>query len=528
MRRPMHYPWYWLLLLCAGYLTAALAWALPYRGIPSDDIHNYATFLETGRRADAAGWQRLITGAQNPGYRLLLAVADVPLARCGLPVRTTLAVIAAAAHALTLLLGCCLLWQAHGRRPLLLAAALLWLVAPWPAFYLVWNFYAPVAATATMLLVAVLSPYRRRCPAWHTWLAITVAAAALYSITPSAPVILLAGGLAAVLTRPGVPNVIRFRRAALVALAVAGSVLLARLFVPRLAGHWLENPGNHADLARQLWGSAPAAPWLSFWRYLAVHEPALTVPGLLLPLAYALLRDREQRRRQLVWLLVMTVWFHTLLVDVLPFTKLARTQFVLYPLLGVALLCMVQAMVARWCTRLGRVLLLLLLAALLQTNAQQVAAYRGRNDAAYAWLAAVCRDGEILLLREDPHARFLPRWLAGLSFRPVGVEELARLRSAPPARPTVLLIGPHGAGSGKTFFYAGMAADYHLPELLPAADAVLPYHAYFPPILLEEEICTGLLYAGRVPDYRLPRANLSAWIMGGADRVPAPRTTTPG
>ena len=41
---------------------------------------------------------------------------------------------------------------------------------------------------------------------------------------------------------------------------------------------------------------------------------------------------------------------------------------------------------------------------------------------------------------------------------------------------------------------------------------VLPYYAYFPPFLLEEETCEGLYFSGNIVDYRQDSKNITFFI----------------
>ena len=44
---------------------------------------------------------------------------------------------------------------------------------------------------------------------------------------------------------------------------------------------------------------------------------------------------------------------------------------------------------------------------------------------------------------------------------------------------------------------------------------VLPYYAYFPPFLLEEETCEGLYFSGNIVDYRQDSKNITFFIGSG-------------
>lgn len=78
----------------------------------------------------------------------------------------------------------------------------------------------------------------------------------------------------------------------------------------------------------------------------------------------------------------------------------------------------------------------------------------------------------------------------------------------------VAVLGPTGAGSGMSILRHCILPD-QVDEARTAPSGVevlkLPYFAYFPPFLLEEEVCQTLYFSGRVPHYAAEGLQVEVW-----------------
>jgi len=132
-----------------------------------------------------------------------------------------------------------------------------------------------------------------------------------------------------------------------------------------------------------------------------------------------------------------------------------------------------------------------------------------------------------LLGEKDPHIYayiysqgFIPYYLHSTRFRTqeVGVEEFADILRK--QENVALIVGPHGKNSGRSILFRSNLPDYPFDEeeFLKSiskpfsARITLPYFAYFPSFIMEEELSQALYFSGRTPDYRDPSKNLTLYL----------------
>ena len=124
------------------------------------------------------------------------------------------------------------------------------------------------------------------------------------------------------------------------------------------------------------------------------------------------------------------------------------------------------------------------------------------------------RDMPICLLRGDIHAEYIERWLGkdfDIEFMTQEQTRAGFLRD----KKCALLIGPTGPGSGCSIMYHSCLGDFDVPNLDSYVSdnklerITLPYYAYFPTFLLEEEISQALYFLGKIPGYKAGSKNLT-------------------
>jgi hypothetical protein len=77
----------------------------------------------------------------------------------------------------------------------------------------------------------------------------------------------------------------------------------------------------------------------------------------------------------------------------------------------------------------------------------------------------------------------------------------------------ILLLGPTGPGSGNSILDAAVLPDFtpRLAKDIRDRITFLPYYAFHPPFLFEEETCQALYFSGQTPDPASPAAGLKAY-----------------
>jgi hypothetical protein len=111
----------------------------------------------------------------------------------------------------------------------------------------------------------------------------------------------------------------------------------------------------------------------------------------------------------------------------------------------------------------------------------------------------------LFVLDRDPHARFIAGWLSPWQVVGISAQDMVNLIQSDRSKEYALIVGPTGAGSGNSILAHGCLWDFNFPlaefvRLTGAGSKTLAYYAHRREFCLEEEICQGLLYAGRIPD----------------------------
>lgn len=310
------------------------------------------------------------------------------------------------------------------------------------------------------------------------------------------------------------------------------------------------NSPHYADIHQKL-GFVPETPFFSYLYVLKEYGLAglLLFAGSLavIPFLSGKADGGETNRRaiRVITTLAIFVVLHTLLVDLLPSTKLARTHFPVYPV-SLIIICIAGTVIHEWLAKSRHTRLLSIaflgvaLTALGYEGIRHSMETRYVRTAAAKYLNHARETTDWYLLQEDPHhgqlwltfnwplldarsIRVLMPDFRGLhgTYKPgdgdraiqlVTANDIPSLLSQKVRNPTGFVLGPHGHGSGLS-----VAGHASLPDFNPAAlvnlraiqplikeIVLLPYYMHYPPFLMEEEISEALYFAGAVPDYRIP------------------------
>jgi hypothetical protein len=211
--------------------------------------------------------------------------------------------------------------------------------------------------------------------------------------------------------------------------------------------------------------------------------------------------------------LLLTLVLSLVASDVHGFTKLGRSLFPFFPLILLTALLLTADLTARAINRLriAAVILALAVAFFAFHAARSIDNYRVRYDF-LRFLMAQAADVPAYLLAADPHARWIEnaaprpfRYLTTLSGLPASVQ-----------RGGILVVGPGGKDSGRSFLHRGLLSDFVRPDelttLLKSAHArQFPYYAYLPAFLQEEENTQLLFFRGLMPDPEDPEKQAVVW-----------------
>ncbi len=506
-----------LLLAFICLISAVLLMALnyPYRPFPTDEIWAYSLPLkgEDWLASDSS----ILLNSPVHIYSLLAAKMITDLLR--LPWFQAFLVTSSLALSSTAFLLGLTVQAVTGRLLFSLGATLLFVVSAWSQSYLHFYTYAPVAALFMMVSLYCFTRYYL-AESRSRWLAAASGLSVGLFFLSSSSAKLLAGILAAaymVLTL--LPSDRRKKADSLWMLAatLVPTTALIPIYLRPLLSHLQENisAGNGIDCLKK-YGFLPTTPFFSYFHLLGVYStPMLLV--LLASLLIAVLQWKKILRLGrpgiMLLFLLAVVLCHTVILDLLPFTKLGRTQFPLLPLTIAALAIMFAEF--PYGRQLGRWIFLGVLCIAIpleiDTSTRTWQARRGAPDK----LDHIAEPTAIVVLNEDPHADFITNWLQydaefkiPLSFLPKAVQSRTTA--------IALIVGPTGPNSGKSILRHSIMDDFYfaLPpniDTMPSWTGTLPYYAHYPLFMMEEENSQCFFFRHQVPDSAAPESQLKVF-----------------
>lgn len=441
-----------------------------------------------------------------------------------------------------------------GSLPAQISTQALYAFSAWPATYYFLNSYTVLtsAIALAVLLTLIEASYRIR-PKPEVARIFLVAGGLLCSLalysSPAASLIvgLLLVALLAMAWEGGTIaealDYTKYRFRYIVPFIVAfaiGVVLLSLLGFSKLRTHLLENVSgaHHYDAIMQR-GYVPQSPSLTYFRILHVYggiwlSASVALAMIALPFLLKSISGQWSERatvvRKTMFVLLLIVGVHALMIDLLPFTKLARTHFVIYPPTVLVVAVVGHALYARYARahRHAGVVAIsaigIVAAGMVSAGWQRIAETVHVRSALVERIAALRTKHRMYVLLEDPHRKALLttlNWRAadGDKIRAIGFEEFYRLaKSGHDAQGPILVVGPHGPRSGISgarhsalpdFDVSGFLGFADLRRLIKATERV-EYYMYHPPFLLEEEVSQAYYFAGMTPD---PKADPSKRVM---------------
>ena len=287
-----------------------------------------------------------------------------------------------------------------------------------------------------------------------------------------------------------------------------------------LKDHILENCRQYAG------ADAPVlkAPFFSFFRVLGEYNQWLLAGFLFLLVFYliaVILRRAPGELRvqeKAAWALTMGIFIGSFLIDVLPSTKLARINFALYPLFIIAVVSLFYFLFLKMSRKYRYFLAIagiILMVPLLYANLKLCRELILVKQSVPRYLARQPKEQPLYILEEDSHIDVIASWLEGFNIQRIKQADLGKIVSS--GSRGGLILGPGGPGSGRSILSNCCLDDFYADDIkqalvLRGVKAItLPYYAYFPPFLLEEEACEGLYFSGRRVDWRDKDKNISVF-----------------
>ncbi|MBI3575440.1 MAG: hypothetical protein HY083_07300 [Gammaproteobacteria bacterium] len=521
------------IVLPLAYLVAWLFLALPYVPYPSDDLTAILVASDLQKTVDS----------HNPFYHLVIYGIQRTCYVLGQSCNpgTTLEVIAVLSSTATIIVLGLLVLRLTASLTAALIAEIIYATSAWPSSYFFFVSYTVLSTFLAVLIcwLIVESFIHERRLKFKLILA-GFLSGLLFWTSPSALLVLAFFVMMILLLsadRAGTNQYLldaKMKFGSELWAFIVGFLLCLPLFSASFITfyrHLSENMASaHYIDAAVKFNTIPLPPFFSFFRILYLHSHTLAIAYFVVvasSVAFFVRRQRASYDKSLRVLLLMfvVVSVYPLLIDILPFTKLGRAHFVIYPfVILVIVVCgdlLVKHLVNRSFVSLRYVIaaLICLIGVALYEGIKTVTdtiIVRRTLNTALTQLPAVY---ETYVLHQDPHAKYLIQILNynrsaenRKRLRAVNFSEFERMygKSSGHAVRYALLVGPRGERSGNSVLYHGCLPDFR-PEASPAFRLLLsralktvsiPFHAYYPPYLMEEEISQALYFEGKVPDYK--------------------------
>lgn len=511
-------------LYCAVWMSLAL----PYRLFPSDDDAFESYLAMDGVRPTLS----LIAHSHHPVFIAWLQAVGRAWLLFFRDIRSVLAVQAVIANAVLCGLVTAMIFFFTRSFVAALAGAAVFGFSAWPVNYIFFSSYAPVTTMFSTVCLWFLFASRSCLPGRRDrYLAAAGVCAALFFWSSPSALVMIALYCLLPLVLPDDPGLPRIRwstRLFLKAFALA-ALPFAVYASERIGAHILDNfvqQGISAALARP--------PALSFFRIFSVYDPVFLTVFLAVSAASAVFALRRwkimDQRQRAIFAVLLIVWAHGALVDLLPSTKLARTHFPAFPLAVVATAGCAYILYGALRRVRHRLIFLSCAGVLLAYGAWQGTVLSARifhlRTEAPEYLRRHFNGRTLYVLSEDGHATMLKDWLGrDCRVEIVKKDSLGAIDFS--GRKAALLLGPRGEGSGKSILSNYSLEDLYAddilrqPRIAALARKVLPYYAYFPVFQFEEESCLGAYFALPRIDGSRDDKNLLLLYAPGTEGAPA-------
>ncbi|MBN1542376.1 hypothetical protein JW992_09545 [candidate division KSB1 bacterium] len=526
-----------LFLIASIYSGVWIYLATPYRLFPSDDSY-FAEMAGHGLNAI------LTLKTFQPVFYGWLIFGGTAISYLTRDMNSLVVVLSVLAGSMTVWLVGSMTYRITRAKWAATIAAILYATAAWPVTYYFMASYAPLAALlfcAFLYQLIVSQDCYRRDAIGRANLSLALGGllSVLFLWTSSSAPLGVAVALFCFL-----PFALNRRQLLLKKIAAffVPFFLVNAFFVWRYGAHLLDHLHEnihtpHYQAAVEKFGSIPRSPFLSFISIGKVHAPLFFSFFILVTVFFLYTVWRRYRRQgvltpgaALILWLQSIIWLHTPLLDLLPFTKLGRTHFILFPLTIVAIIGMSYEIARLWQTN-NKFLLrrktagmafagALLVAVVLNSIGLCVDRVNHRMftpDFYQKHLSSV----DLYLLQEDPHSPFIKSYLDAFAPQIISArlfDSLARNKER--EKRIALVVGPTGKNSAlMSTLYFDFKKDlylhevyYRIPMLHNRHAILLPYYATYAPFMMEEEIMQALYLQKRAPKNETAGQNLKLFL----------------
>ena len=484
--------------------------AFPYRPFPADDLN----FLDP-RTLNS------FLSAHNPVFIASIKFFSFIWTLFSANQMSSLLMQAVFFNTLSLLFLSIIIFRITDKISASIIGMILYATSAWPTTYYFMASYAPLASMLNLLVILLIAEAYLRdnikflIPAG-------LFSALFFLSTPSAPVMIVLHILM-IFYFFLFPPFKKLLTALFFYLTVIFLIAVPHLIYSDhvIIGHWLGNQGmnSHYQDALNLFGYAPKSPFFSFFHIGGNYAPAIFIFFVIFSFLFLIVRKKYNSQEKVISMFFAAVYFHSFLIDLLPFTKLGRTNFPAYPLVIIALVIAGNYLI-NYLLNLNKLkkfylysFIVFFFALAILSNINYCWATINARKHPGDYLSDLALRADLYLFKNDIHAEAIKTWLN------VNIKEIDALEQikTPPGREVALIIGPHGSGSGKSLVRHSTAPDFILDENvikkpIGAEEIKIPYYMYLPPFLFEEEVSQALYFSGKSPYYKADNMKLTIWL----------------
>ncbi len=519
-----------LVIVAAVYFISWLFFAWPYRAIPA---------LESDHLIDFSISRGHLMLAQIARHRQPVLPVSLMLVRMGLSLLgdhslSFLLIYTLLSNAVVLVVLGIIIFMVTCNAAASVTGAVLYTTSAWPANYCFFWTYAPFAAGLALsalffMFKAYFSGKRK-----HGFAVFSGSLCGLYFWSSSSSIIftgiyfLLAVFLFWPLSQDGNRKIIKA--------FIASWVITAGPFFITAFPEYIAGINANIESYRSIGGltgiQGLASPFFSFFRMLGVYNPLLSPSFFLIFLLYILTFRKSaafsKASNKIIIALITVVLMHGILTDISPNTKLGRGHFVAYPVFIILFISMGYYLIMRLRGRLRiycGIIGCLLCGLIILFNVRLCKEMIRVKQLAPVYLSSLMPSRQLYLLEEggedESHTDRIASWLEDFAIPRIRKGQINEVVHG--TKKGGLLISPRGEGSGLSILSNCCLNDFFIDlndyeGLRGLKKITLPYFAYFPPFLFEEETCQALYFRGRMVDYRSPEKNITLLLWGDDDK----------
>ena len=537
--------WLFSLIAISIYAIAWLNLAWPYRPFPSDDIFSF----HTGQ------------GAHQPLFIFSLAIFKFILSAFSKNEFSYLLLHGIVSNSLSLFLLSAIVFRLTQNMTLVVLSILLYGTSAWPANYYFMASYTPWATMLSLLIfLLIIEAYLRYSnlittshdnsekytpihnfltKRYEPFLILAAIVCILYFLSSTSALlmigfqILMIGYLFSQSSFISALKNVKLKHAkAALAILSLFAILYLTIFdnhALSILSHWYHNIyTSHYTDALAKFGYVPKPPFFSLFHIGYTYNPILSILFVVISgitlffLAFKYYKKSQfSTFEKLIMSLIAVIYAHSITIDILPFTKLARIHFVVYPLIIIVFVISfyyLMSQLENYLKRIKPYLIVFCLGACAFIITLNIAfskemIYVRKYMADY--LTSLPANTQFYMLSRDIHADYIKSWL-GLPIKQI--DRISQINHNKHNNGLIaIIIGPHGKDSGKSILKHSTLDDFKLTDVVKpkgVKELKLPYYAYFPSFLLEEEISQALFFAGETPDYKADNMLITVWLMG--------------